>query len=195
MDSRGADLMQAGSPGPIAGQEAQDDGSLVAAAQRDPADFALLYDRHVQSIYRYVYSRVGSRAAAQDVTSQAFLSALEALPRYRHRGRFEAWLFSIARSKVMDHFRQHAAASQRAEANLPDADPPEDAVAADDVQSLRVVLRSLPEEERELLRLRYAAGLSFGQVASVLGRKEEAVKKSIYRLLARIRGSMEARGG
>ncbi len=187
--------MQAGSSRLIAGQEARDDGSLVAAAQRDPASFALLYDRHVQSIYRYVYSRVGRRAAAEDVTSQAFLSALEALPRYRHRGRFEAWLFSIARSKVMDYFRQRAAAGKRAGEPLLEADPSGDEAPAEDVRGLRAVLRSLPEEERELLRLRYAAGLTFGKMASVLGRKEEAVKKSVYRLLARIRVSMEARGG
>lgn len=193
MDPYGTDLVQADSSVPTARQEVQDDAPLVAAAQRDPAAFAFLYDRHVESIYRYVYSRVGSRAAAEDVTSQAFLSALEALPRYRHRGRFQAWLFSIARSKVMDHFRQQAAASQRAGADLLDADPPGDEVAADDMQSLRVALRSLPEDERELLRLRYGAGLSFGQVASIVGRKEEAVKKAVYRLLARMRGSMEAR--
>jgi RNA polymerase sigma-70 factor (ECF subfamily) len=187
--------MQSDSAQPIAGQDEQDDGALAAAAQRDPAAFALLYDRHIQPIYRYVYSRVGSRAEAEDVTSQTFVSALEALPRYRHRGHFDAWLFSIARSKVMDHFRHQSAARRQVEPIVLEADSPGDQVPAEDVQALRSVLRSLPEEERELLRLRYGAGLTFGKMASVLGRKEEAVKKTVYRLLVRIRASMEARSG
>jgi RNA polymerase sigma-70 factor (ECF subfamily) len=187
--------MQSGSARPIVGQDEKDDGELAAAARRDPAAFALLYDRHIQSIYHYVYSRVGSRAEAEDVTSQTFVSALEALPRYRHRGHFDAWLFSIARSKLMDHFRHQSAARRQVDPIVLEADSPGDQVPAEDVQGLRAVLRSLPEEERELLRLRYAAGLTFGKMASVLGRKEEAVKKSVYRLLARIRERMEARGG
>ncbi len=187
--------MASDSDRPIVGQDEKDDGVLAAAAQRDPAAFALLYDRHIQPIYRYVYSHVGRRAEAEDVTSQTFVSALEALPRYRHRGHFDAWLFSIARSKVMDLFRHQSAARRQVEPVMPEPDSSGDQVPAEDVQSLRAVLRSLPEEERELLRLRYAAGLTFGKMASVLGRKEEAVKKSVYRLLARIRGSMEARHG
>src|SRR5512143_1773043 len=80
--------------------------ALVAAALENPAAFGRLYDRYVQPIYRYIYSRVGSAHEAEDITSQTFIVAYESLPRYRERGQFSAWLFRIARSKMMDHFRR-----------------------------------------------------------------------------------------
>ena len=67
----------------------QDDlQALVVAAQKDPAAFGALYDRYVQPIYRYVFSRVGSAHEAEDITSQTFMAAYEALVKYRERGQF-----------------------------------------------------------------------------------------------------------
>jgi RNA polymerase sigma-70 factor (ECF subfamily) len=63
---------------------------MVSSTQRDPAEFAALYDRFFRPIYRYLYSRVASAAEAEDLTAQTFLTALEALPRYHHRGHFAA---------------------------------------------------------------------------------------------------------
>jgi len=82
-----------------------DEASLVSSAQRDSAEFAALYDRYFRQIYHYLYGRVGSAAEAEDLTAQTFLAALEALPRYHHRGHFAAWLFTIARNKARDFFR------------------------------------------------------------------------------------------
>ncbi len=77
----------------------ENEDSLISDAQRDPVAFTVLYDRYYRPVYRYLYSRVYSTAEAEDLTSQTFLSALEALPRYRHRGFFSAWLFTIAREQ------------------------------------------------------------------------------------------------
>jgi RNA polymerase sigma-70 factor (ECF subfamily) len=172
-----------------------DPASLVAAAQADPARFDALYDQYVGRIYRYLYSRTGNAADAEDLTSQTFLSALEALPRYRHRGYFAAWLFQIARSKVMDHFR-----GSRPEVRLESAEPgsPREALfeqvaLAEESRQLSRLIQSLPETERELIRLRYVADLGFAEMAALLGRREEAVKKALYRLLARLQGRMEVK--
>src|SRR4030042_3817665 len=61
--------------------EDPDEGELIREAQRDPAAFEPLYDHYVRGLYRYVLSRGGTSTEAEDVTSQTFLSALEALPR------------------------------------------------------------------------------------------------------------------
>ena len=80
---------------------------LITAARQDPAAFGKLYDRYVQPLYRYLYSRLGSVHEAEDITSQTFMAAYEALPKYREQGQFAAWLFQIARSKMNDHFRRN----------------------------------------------------------------------------------------
>ena len=74
-----------------------DERDLVERAKRDPRQFGALYDRHFQQIYRFVYSRVREQTAAEDVTSEIFIKALKAMPRYQDKGRpFAAWLYQIA---------------------------------------------------------------------------------------------------
>ena len=85
---------------------AQDESDLVRAARTDSRGFALLYDRYVQRLYHYCYHRTNNAHDAEDLTSQTFLAALEALPRHRLDGHFAAWLFTIARHKVVDHYRR-----------------------------------------------------------------------------------------
>lgn len=172
----------------------QDDLSeLVAAAQQDPAAFGALYERYVQPIYRYILSRVGSVRETEDITSQTFMAAYESLARYRERGQFSAWLFKIARSKMNDHFRRH-----RREVDLEAAGAileREDAlgalIRAEELSRVRSIIHCLHEEEQDLLRLRYVADLSFAEIAGILGKREDAVKKSVYRLLARLKSQME----
>ncbi len=173
---------------------AQDDiPALVTAALDDPAAFGKLYDRYVQPIYRYVYSRVGNAHEAEDITSQTFMSAYEALGKYRERGQFSAWLFRIAQSKMHDHFRQ-----SRREVGLEAVGEileREDAlgtlIRAEELSRIRSLISRLDTDEQELLRLRYVADLSFVEMADLLGRREDAVKKSVYRLLARLKSELE----
>lgn len=172
----------------------QDDiPALVTAARNDPAAFGRLYDRYIQPIYRYIYSRVGSAHEAEDITSQTFMAAYEALGRYRERGQFSAWLFRIAQSKMNDHFRRN-----RREVGLEAAGEileREDAlgtlIRAEELTRIRSLISHLDEDEQELIRLRYVADLSFAEIADLLGRREDAVKKSVYRLLARLKSQME----
>ena len=87
-----------------------EEASLIKAACSDPTVFNRLYLAHIRPIYRYIFSKVGDVKQTEDLTAQVFLEALESLPRYHHNGHFAAWLFSIARHKVADHYR-----SQRSE--------------------------------------------------------------------------------
>ena len=167
--------------------------TLAVEAKTDPVAFSRLYDHYVQPVYRYIYSRVGSTHEAEDITSQTFMAAYEALGRYRERGQFSAWLFQIARSKMNDHFRR-----SRREVGLEAAGEileREDAlgalIRAEELSRIRFLVNHLNEEEQELIRLRYVADLSFVEMAELLGMREDAVKKSVYRLLTRLKGQME----
>ena len=171
-------------------RQTDDMHALVVKARIEPGAFAAIYDRYVSPVFRYHYSRVGNTPDAEDLTAQTFLSALEALPRYRERGTFAAWLFTIARSKVMDHFRckdpDPLSKEQPAQADLT-----AQVEMSDETARLASLIRTLDDREQELIRLRFVADLSYPEMAALLGKKEEAVKKNLYRLLARLKSQME----
>lgn len=171
----------------------EDTSALISAALEDPAAFGRLYDRYVQPIYRYVYSRVGSAHEAEDITSQTFMTAYESLPRYREQGYFSAWLFRIAQSRMNDHFRRsrREVGLEAAERIIEREDTLGTLIQDQELARLRFVIKKLGNEEQELIRLRYVADLPFAEIADVLGKREEAVKKSLYRLLERLKGQME----
>jgi len=148
--------------------------------------WASLFDQTMPKIYRYFYSRVRDLQTAQDLTSQTFLAALEGWPRYREEGRIEAWIFRIARRKAADHFRTQPAQLLDSEWPDPQADPAQDQLDAERKKKLAEAVSKLRPDEADLLRMRFSAGLSFPEMARVLGKKEEAVKKAVYRLMARL---------
>jgi RNA polymerase sigma-70 factor (ECF subfamily) len=167
--------------------------ALIAEALEDPAAFGRLYDRYVQPVYRYAYSRLDNAHEAEDITSQTFIAAYESLPRYRERGHFPAWLFRIARSKMMDHFRRsrREVALDAATHIVESGDVLGTVIQDQELSQLRSVIQKLTEEEQDLIRLRYVADLSFSEMADLLGKRDDAVKKSVYRLLARLKSQME----
>ncbi len=172
---------------------AEDISMLVKDAKDDPGAFGRLYDIYVQPVYRYLYSRVGTMHDAEDLTSQTFLTALEHLPRYRERGQFAAWLFRIARSKALDHFRRNRRELdlEEAEASVGGGDALVQVIQGEEINHLRSLIGNLSAEEQDLIRLRYVAELTFAEMADLLGKREEAVKQSVYRLLARLKSQME----
>lgn len=170
-----------------------DDSELILAAQKNPARFQALYDRWAVPIYQYFYHRTGEMASAEDLTSQLFLTAYQALPRYQHRGHFAAWLFTIARNLAKEHYRKtgREVPLEMAQNLASPSDPAIEFSQEDEIRYLVQLVRSLPEEEQELIRLRYVANLSFADMAIILGKGEDAVKKSLYRLQARLQSLLE----
>ncbi len=166
----------------------------VADLHRDPAKFDTIYRAYLDRVYRYILIRVSNPPDAEDLTSQVFLAALEALPGYKERGSFAAWLFSIAQRKVADYFREKTkSVPLDSEENLPsfEADHLSQVIQKEDLQRLVRMISELPENEQELLRLRFAARLSFDEIAIVTNHKTSAVKMAFYRLLDRLENRLE----
>lgn len=181
---------------PVTGGQdnAIDDAVLVRAARRDPVAFAALYQRYVTPIYRYLYSRVGNAADAEDLTAQTFVAALEGLPGYHERGNFAAWLFTIAHNKAADHHRQHHPQLPLDEAlNSPrhGENPMTSMMRKETLQRLSALVAGLEEDKQELLRLRFAGSLTYAQIAQVVGSSEGAVKMAVHRLLNRLEAGWE----
>jgi len=169
-----------------------DDSSVVKAAQNDPAAFAALYRSYVTPVYRYIHSRVSDNADAQDLTAQVFLEALEGLPHYHDHGNFAAWLFTIVRRRVVDHWRRQLPLSLDEVLDPADEQDLLSQVSQDEtLKQLQDLVAGLDSNEQELLRLRFAARLTFEQIATVLGRKEAAVKMALHRLLRRLEAEWE----
>lgn len=168
--------------------------SLFKAACSDPAVFNQLYLAYIRPIYRYIYCKVGDVKQTEDLTAQVFLEALESLPRYHHNGHFSAWLFSIARHKVVDHYR-----TQRSDLPIEvtdgesdnKVDPLSTLIQTEETQRISKFIHLLDEQDQELLRLRFVAELNFAEIARLINSNMEATKKRFYRLLAHLRQQLE----
>ena len=163
------------------------DNELVRLALSDREVFGFIYDRYAVRIYKYCYRRLGSRDEAEDATSAIFLRAIERLPSFRD-GSFAAWLFSIARTTVVDRYRVRAIdpLPQSHDALDPDPSPLESAIANEQCHSLRLLMNGLQGDQREVIDLRLA-GLSGAEIAESMGRTVAAVKMLQLRAMKRLR--------
>jgi len=164
---------------------------LVAETRQNPGAFLGLYDRYLAPIYRYLACRVGDPRDAEDLTAQVFLTAFERFAQYRSQGKFAAWLFTIARNKSIDFFRTHRREQPLETTPIYKAGVVEESARQDETRAILDIIAGFSPEERELLDLRFAAEMSFREIAGLLHRTESAVKKQVYRLLARIKKEME----
>jgi RNA polymerase sigma-70 factor, ECF subfamily len=165
-----------------------DEGALVARAQRDRQEFAHLYRLYLTPVYRYCYRRLGSREAAEDATAQIFTQALAALPRYRS-GSFRAWLFTIAHHVVVDEVRRRrpvAALDDVSGLVAPGPSLDDAVIRTEQHDALAEVMRRLEPAQRQVLELRLA-GLTAVEIAHVMGRSHGAIRTLQHRTLLRLR--------
>jgi RNA polymerase sigma-70 factor, ECF subfamily len=171
--------------------------TLVSLAiQGDVRALESLLLRVRQLVYRYCRARLGwmsgADQAADDAAQEVCLAVLSSLPRYRDEGKpFEAFVYGIASHKVADAQR-NAARSPVPVAEVPDApssepEPAEALTRADDAQRARDLLAELPAQQRELLTLRVALGLSAEETGRALGMSPGAVRVAQHRALTRLR--------
>jgi RNA polymerase sigma-70 factor, ECF subfamily len=171
----------------------KDEEVLIESARSDPDAFAVLYRRYLTPVYRYLLSKLNTVHDAENVTAQVFVEALEGLVNFRYRkaGSFAAWLFTIARRRVIDFYRRHPSTQLT---DLPSVEPGLQTIAekSEDMQRLARLLQQFDEEQRELLRLRFSANLSFAEIGLIEGRSEAAVKMAVYRLVDTLKSQWEA---
>jgi len=175
------------------GSSVDEDARQALAARDNPAEFRPVYEKWLPRLYRYFYFRVGNEKDAEDLTSQVFLHACEALPKYHNRSRFSSWLFTIAHARMVDYYRRKRAVVSLDE--VEEMSTAEDLPALTDrneeIQRLLCLLKTLPDDEQELIRLRFVADLSYIEIGEVLHRREDAVRKATTRLLQRLQSQLE----
>lgn len=167
------------------------------ASERPQPDAALalcaLYDRALPEVYGYLVGRCGSTAVAEDLTSETFMAAVDAVQRGRVPHLSVAWLIGVARHKLVDHWRRTA--REEAKLALVEDDRPVDSWDAHlDVMRAQDVLAHLGAHHRSALTLRYVDGLPVPEVADILGRTIHATEALLVRSRAAFRRTYEEGG-
>ena len=165
---------------------------LVERAQAGEAEaFGLIYDRYVDTVFRFIYFRVGNRQLAEDLTSDTFLRALKRIGSFTWQGRdLGAWLVTIARNLVADHFKSGRYRLEVTTGDVLDADredrgpegSPEAAVVEHITNvALLTAVKQLNPEQQECIVLRFLQGFSVAETARAMGKNEGAIKALQYR--------------
>jgi len=158
-------------------------------SQRDLDAFQVLYETHLDTVYRYVYYKVGNGQLAEDLTQHIFMKAWEAIHRYQWRELpFQHWLLRLARNAVIDHYRSTKTASATLLDPMGEGIDPEVEIAHGEmVQTLQDAVRQLPEEQREVIVLRFIEQMPHADVAKHLGKSAATVRVIQHRALQALR--------
>lgn len=152
--------------------------------------FDALYRESAADVHAYAWSLLRDRAAAEDVTALAFERA------YRRRGRFDpdrgsgrAWLFAIARNAALDELRRRkrTAALTFDPAAEPEPEDPGLAEAPERRATVQAALAALDPRERELVALKFHAGLSNAEIGELLGVSESNAGTKVHRAVTKLR--------
>jgi RNA polymerase sigma-70 factor (ECF subfamily) len=154
-------------------------------------EFQTLYQENLGLIYRYVYSKVGNREEAEDLTSQIFIKAVRGVDQERGMQSIQKWLFQVARTTIADYWRTYYRISTNSLEELLEAGwegpADEEPAAASNQPAERVkrILQALPQHYREVLTCRFLHNLSIKETALSMGLTEANVKVLQFRALKR----------
>lgn len=171
-----------------------DERLVVEQAQSgDQEALGTLYTFYFPRVYRYVAGRVRSTQDAEDVTEEVFLKLVANLKKFEWRGLpFGAWVFRIARNEVVSHARRQRRRGVPAQLSEMIPDDRQDHVAAYEVQATIEVVREatakLPPAQRDVISLRFGAGLSVAETALALNKTENNVKVLQHKAIAKLQG-------
>lgn len=177
---------------PEPGDQAFEVWQLVERAQNGETEaFGLIYDRYMDTVFRFIYFRVGNRQLAEDLTSDTFLRALKRIGSFTWQGRdLGAWLVTIARNLVADHFKSGRYRLEVTTGDVLDADredrgpegSPESAVV-DHITNVTLLtaVKQLNPEQQECIVLRFLQGFSVAETAQAMSKNEGAIKALQYR--------------
>jgi RNA polymerase sigma-70 factor, ECF subfamily len=163
---------------------------IVRAKKGDREAFGKLYQRHLDSIYRYIFFRVNrDQKNAEDLTETVFFKALDKLDSFDENGLgFRPWIYRIAHNLVVDYYRRYKKHVALGEAIPDENQNVEEKIFREfEIKNTLKAMDSLTGEQREIIIMRFVNGLSNREIAKVLSKKEDAVRSMQYRALTSLR--------
>ncbi len=166
-------------------------GMQVTRREEGVQEFQTFYQENLGLIYRYVYSKVGNREEAEDLTSQIFIKAIRGIDTERGPQSMQKWLFQVARTTIADYWRVYYRVSINSLEELLEAGwegPAEEepaTISSRPLERVQRILHALPEHYREVLTCRFLLNLSIKDTALRLSLTEANVKVLQFRALKR----------
>ena len=188
-------------------------GAVQRAARGDQRAIGLLYDAYVEPLFRFCVARVGNATDAEDLTEEIFLKVIRSIDGFEwrplarteggadgdeaeERSPFRAWLFRIARNHVISHYRRQSVRKSEGEVPewIPDEalGPQELAERSVTIEEVFAVVEALPAAQREVIQLRFGAGLSIAETAEALDKQQTNVKVLQHKGIKRLKELLEA---
>jgi RNA polymerase sigma-70 factor (ECF subfamily) len=176
-----------------------DEELMPLVGRKDPEAFAVLYDRHGGAAYSLAYRIVGDRAAAEEVTQEAFISVWRSGARFdAARGSVRSWLLSVVRNRAIDFLRSRAGKAPKLtfdddsvlEQRPAEERTDEEALRRETAAELRGAIGKLPGEQSKVIELAYFGGFSHSEIARILGLPMGTVKGRMRLGLEKIRGEL-----
>ena len=181
-----------------------DEELLAAYAAGDARAFGELYERHERPVYRYFLRQGAAPALADDLLQDTWMAVIRNAERFEPRAKFTTWLFTVARSKMIDHWRaRDDAISLEEAANDPDDTPFEVAASESDRPDVQAVskaharafveaVEALPAAQKEAFLLQAEGGLTLEEIATITQVGHETVKSRLRYAMTKLRSAMEA---
>ncbi len=175
-----------------------DDRNLIEKFKNgDKESFSLLYDKYVDKIFKFIYFKTSHKETAEDLCSQTFIKALEKLNDFTFNSNtyFSAWLYTIARNTVIDHYRKNNKSKNNI--NIDDVwditdntDILSDVEFKEKTEIIAKYIKKLNSEQREIIMLKIFEDLSYKEIAEILDKNEGACKMSFCRAIKTLRKEM-----
>jgi len=157
-------------------------------------EFIKIYDENIEKIYRFVFLKVGSQEAAEDLSSQVFVKGWD---KFRTgKGEIQnpsAYLFQIARNEIADYYRKrkfNTVSIEDYQLSDPNLKVEQDFSQKSDLEIIKAKLTSLSEDHQNVLILRYLNDFSIKEIAKILEKQEGAVRVMIHRAIQELKEKM-----
>jgi RNA polymerase sigma-70 factor (ECF subfamily) len=174
--------------------------NILAAASGDEVAWGFLVNAYSHRVFALIRSKCGNEDLAEEITQSTFCTIAQKLATYTETGKFEAWIFRIAMNRMRDEMRRrkrHAVPMENEmigvlAPGVIDEHTDEEMTKA--VQRLRTAVRQLSSSDQDIIHMRHSAGMSYKQIADVLGEPLGTVLARQHRALGKLRSLMDCDG-